>query len=70
MLKEHPEHHPCRRCSECQGCEHHWLENGEFEEAGDPEYECKHCPAKCRAVQDDNGFDEPDGNAFYEADVC
>lgn len=29
----------CRRCSECEGCEHHWIE-------GFPFAECKHCDAK------------------------
>lgn len=50
----------CRRCSECQFAEHHWLSNPYFgdEEApvGQHEYEyaCKHCPAKgeeCRGCQ-------------------
>lgn len=36
----------CRRCSECQGCDHHWMDNLDFEdENDDPEYVCKHCPA-------------------------
>lgn len=51
----------CRRCSECVGEEHHWIENGEFAEAGDPEFECKHCDAACAAVDDDGGFPVPSG---------
>lgn len=27
-LNEELKKPPCRRCSECKGCEHHWLENG------------------------------------------
>lgn len=42
---------PCRRCSECRGCSHHWLENEDFggDESDDNEnptgndYVCKHC---------------------------
>lgn len=56
---------PCRRCMECQGAQHHWIENGDFLDAGDPEYECKHCPAKCRAIDGDDGFMEPDNIPIY-----
>lgn len=41
----------CRRCSECQGCSHHWLPNSDFcnadapEELSQYEYVCKHCDA-------------------------
>jgi hypothetical protein len=49
----------CRRCSECVGCDHHWLENGDFgADEDDPDYLedeyrqptgnmyiCKRCPA-------------------------
>ncbi len=31
----------CRRCSECRGMTHHWMENLEAEEEG--EFVCKHC---------------------------
>jgi hypothetical protein len=53
----------CRRCSECEGMPHHWLENTAFEEAGDPEFECKHCEAVCDSADDDDGFAVPDGIA-------
>jgi hypothetical protein len=38
----------CRRCSECAGETHHWIENldfsgGEIEDAN--EFVCKHCDA-------------------------
>jgi len=35
----------CRRCSECEGAEHHWIDNTDFEDEGDPTHRCKHCPA-------------------------
>ena len=35
----------CRRCSDCKGSDHHWLDNMDFEDADDAEYVCKHCPA-------------------------
>ena len=34
----------CRRCSECIGEDHHWLE-GEYTDTGAHGYECKHCEA-------------------------
>ena len=33
--------HPCRRCSECIGCEHHWIADPTPER----DYVCKHCDA-------------------------
>lgn len=36
----------CRRCSECVGMTHHWIEGDDFtgdNETGGPEYVCKHC---------------------------
>lgn len=52
----------CRRCSECVGQDHHWIENDEFEDAGDPEFACKHCGAKCFAKDDDESeLMEPNG---------
>ena len=32
----------CRRCSECVGCEHHWIPDP----CPDHDYVCKHCDAK------------------------
>jgi len=40
--------------------DHHWMENSDFDGEGDPEYECKHCPATCHAVDAANGFSVPD----------
>lgn len=35
----------CRRCSQCETSEHHWLDNEDAEGPDDPDYVCKHCPA-------------------------
>lgn len=51
----------CRRCSDCVGQDHHWIDNGYFFEGGDPEYQCKHCDAFCHAIDDVDGFSEPSG---------
>lgn len=52
----------CRRCVECiEGQEHHWIENFDFSEGGDPEYACKHCDSYCHARDDEDGFSEADG---------
>lgn len=50
----------CPRCSECVGQAHHWIENSEFDDEGDPEFECKHCEAVCNSRDDDQGFMVPD----------
>lgn len=41
---------PCRRCTDCEGQEHHWQDGiiGS-EEKGDPVYQCKHCDATAPA---------------------
>lgn len=64
---------PCRRCSECVGCEHHWLDNTEFgainecgldrPDATGNEYMCKHCPAvgdECENCGGDGSIDGKD----------
>lgn len=35
----------CQRCSECEGQQHHFIENNEISGLDDPEFTCKHCPA-------------------------
>lgn len=35
----------CRRCSECAGLEHHWIDDTLSEESHWPYYVCKHCDA-------------------------
>lgn len=57
----------CRRCSECIGQDHHWLEATVFE-PDDPEFECKHCRAQCRGVDDPSGFLVPDDKPIEETE--
>jgi len=57
-MTQHSEPQKCRRCSECQGMSHHWMENsnfamdescGEFfdpDEPTDCTHICKHCDAR------------------------
>lgn len=47
----------CRRCSDCIGCEHHWVDDLVFENGdgeGEPvgDHVCKHCPV-CGLTCDD-----------------
>jgi len=57
----------CRRCSECEGQEHHWIENDDFEDEGDPEFSCKHCDALCFSIDDDGGLPVPSGAVVWDA---
>lgn len=34
----------CRRCSECEGQDHHWMEACD-DDSGEPIWVCKHCDA-------------------------
>lgn len=57
----------CRRCSECEGASHHWMEADVYDE-GDPEYECKHCDTigrECDGCCGD-GIVEDDGSGAGE----
>lgn len=40
-----PESPQCRRCSECVGCEHHWIDFYDDRKAPGITHLCKHCPA-------------------------
>jgi hypothetical protein len=60
----------CRRCSECVGQEHHWIENDRFCDPGDPEYVCKHCESACVAVDDADGLPIPSGIVCAQPPVC
>lgn len=49
---------PCRRCSDCRGAEHHWIDNSECYGPEDPSHECKHCDAfgnECEACAGEGG---------------
>lgn len=63
----------CRRCSECQGCEHHWTFGGPADDcphgsssaslceqciAEAPDYACKHCPATASDCDACMGFSD------------
>lgn len=60
----------CRRCSECIGEDHHWMESPYLMEDGDPWFVCKHCDAACGSVDDENGISMPDGVAVRNSPVC
>jgi hypothetical protein len=47
---------PCRRCSVCEGLEHHWLPDCD-DETGDPIMVCKHCPATRDYTDEDDEVD-------------
>ena len=53
----------CRRCSECQGENHHWIEHCEEPEASEGDgfvgYICKHCPARAEMCEHCDGAEEP-----------
>lgn len=56
----------CRRCSDCQGMTHHWIEGDDFSgdgEAGGSEFVCKHCEQPGRECDQCEGlgcFEEVD----------
>jgi hypothetical protein len=53
---------PCRRCSECRGENHHWLEASYLpppQGDGFNGYECKHCDARTEMCDGCGGADEP-----------
>lgn len=48
----------CRRCSECPGAEHHWMDNYDAREETDPQFACKHCDVvgdECEACEGEGG---------------
>lgn len=51
----------CRRCTMCEGQEHHWDYFGDEDEAGDPVMSCKHCDAT-RPVGEEDDLDGEDGD--------
>lgn len=43
----------CRRCTECQGQEHHFLPLAEWDEQAEEfYYPCKHCDARARCCSE------------------
>lgn len=63
---------PCRRCADCQGRMHHWIENSDFgnDEQGaehpDSSHVCKHCDAHGNACEhcNETGIDESTQSGF------
>lgn len=49
----------CRRCHECRGEAHHWIENDAFVDERYPEFVCKHCPMTCYGIERDDGATVP-----------
>ena len=45
----------CRRCSDCEGSEHHWMPDVD-DETDEPVMVCKHCEATREMTDED--FDE------------
>jgi hypothetical protein len=60
----------CRRCSDCIGQEHHWMENFRLVDETDPYFICKHCPAACGESDDEQGFAEPSGVLVAQPPIC
>lgn len=60
----------CRRCSECIGQQHHWMENGRLVDETDPYFICKHCDAACDEADPQEGFAEPSGVLRGQPPTC
>jgi hypothetical protein len=60
----------CRRCSECVGQEHHWLDNFRCVDETDPYFICKHCDAACDEVDPEEGSPEPSGELVAQPPIC
>lgn len=63
----------CRRCSECTGADHHWMDNSECMGPEDPMYCCKHCDAfgdECKHCDGEGGKTSPDGHPLAFCTAC
>lgn len=60
----------CRRCADCVGQEHHWIENHRLEHDGDPYFICKHCDAACHESNPEEGIAEPSGEVVEQPAIC
>ncbi len=60
----------CRRCSECEGENHHWIEHcddpAEVGENAFVGYVCKHCDARVEMCDSCDGPDEPGHSCLDE----
>lgn len=69
----------CRRCGECIGCDHHWMEEvtyATYDENDDPldaepiaDRVCKHCPAIGNECEECGGYGVIDGENEAGQDV-
>ncbi len=60
----------CRRCSDCRGAEHHWMDNYDARDEPDPQFACKHCPTvgdECAICGGEGGRTSDDG---YPLALC
>lgn len=63
--------HVCRRCHDCIGLSHHWMEgfdedeDGEMVNPDDPRWQCKHCEFSMPYGHGDMDTEEPED--MYEA---
>lgn len=55
----------CRRCSECEGKNHHWMENDAGVDCDAPWFMCKHCGLTCHAKDEEAGDPEPDESRLF-----
>jgi len=63
----------CRRCYECQGSEHHWMDNYDAEGPKDATHACKHCDAlgdECETCLGEGGRTREDGEDMGLCPVC
>jgi hypothetical protein len=63
----------CRRCSECQDSEHHWIDNDECSGEDDPAHACKHCDAlgdECEMCDGEGGRTSEDGEQLALCPAC
>lgn len=63
---------PCRRCSDCHGAEHHWIDNADVD-LDDATHACKHCDAvgdECETCDGEGGRTSEDGHALGLCPRC
>ena len=63
----------CRRCSECAGQLHHWLDNDECYGPRDATHACKHCDAlgdECETCGGEGGRTREDGESLGLCPHC
>jgi len=56
----------CKRCSECEGCEHHWIDADELHY----DFDCKHCDAVGMRCQACDGDGDGDADSLTACKAC